>query len=428
MSNSAFMRDSEATNETINGNEYYEVAKAYYTSRMYEDSMYVLEDVSDIAKVPIFNPVEKIVNISSSLTTMGKLEPIVDNADEIKLRLTQLGLDTVKFSMTRDLILGKSVMAELQATLNTESPYVLSYYTKDNYEVKSIGNTIYQCVLNGQTLVYDKETNEYSVSDVERKYIRQENGTAVLTITIGEEVTTETFPIMPLVELVTPYDLKQLFYCIDRYNQLDSFIANIFSFAGEPKLTATGVSQLSEVDIQNIQNDRYKKLQTFFTKNENAKIAFIETSGKACSSILEKQNEIKENVIKLFPEYAISNSLDGGNVGFETTKIRLTEVLSRIESLRETYEQGINDILGIYDILTSSDRKLRYVKLTDMMDIDIKNTVDSVNVALQNGIISKQSAMNSIKDLFIGKDVLLEIERIKTESSGALNKLFGGRK
>lgn len=422
------MRDSEESKETINGNDYYEVCKAYYTSSMYDDNLSVLSDVQGVNKVPVFNPVEKIINISATLATMGKIEPIIDRVDDIKASLLSLGIDSIKFSMMRDVMLGKYIMTEIQETDNLEQPYAIAYYTADKYEVKSIGNTIYQCILNGQTLIYNAETNEYGVEDVERKYIRQDNGSAVLTVTIGETVDTYNYAVMPLVELITPYDLKQLFYCIDRYNQLDSFIANIFEFAGEPKLVATGVAKLSDMDIKSFQEDRFKKLQTFFTSNPEATIAFIETSGKACGAILEKQEEIKDNVVKLFPEYSISNSLDGGNVGFETTKIRLTEVLSRVESLRETLEQAINEILGILDILNGKEKEIRYVRMTDMTDINVLDTTNAVKVALESGIISKQSAMDAIKELFIGNDVMLEIERLKSEQTGVFSKIFGGIK
>lgn len=428
MNNTAFFRDSKDALEQVNGNDYFEVAKSYYNSSMYDDGYEVIADTADIAKSPVFNPVEKIVNISSTLTTMGSIEPVVDNAEEIKATLQSLGIDGVKFAMIRDLILGKSVMIEIQETKDALKPYVFAYYTADNYEVLSMGDTIYQCILTGNALVYDSEANEYSSVESEKKYIRNDDGSATITITIDGEETTENISVMPLVELTTPYDMKQLFYCIDRYNQFDSFMANIFEFAGEPKLVATGVAKVTDVDIENMQNNRYKAMQTFFTKNPDAKISVVETSGKACGAILQKQEEIKDNVMKLFPEYAISNALDGGNVGLETTKIRLTEVLSRVESLRETLGDGLNDLLGIIDMLNGKDRLDAYVKLTDMMDADIAMTLNSVVSALNAGIISKQSAMFQIKDLFIGEDVSKEIEKIQSEQSGVFAKLFGTNK
>ncbi|MGL4998920.1 MAG: hypothetical protein ACRC5T_08150, partial [Cetobacterium sp.] len=221
--------------------------------------------------------------------------------------------------------------------------------------------------------------------------------------------------ILPLVEITTTYDMKQLFYSVDRHNELESFIRNILYLAGEPILAGMGLDRINTSTAETINSDRYKKLKALFSRSENAKIQMLEIQGTSARIMIEKQRAIVEAIIKDYPEYSIGEVLAGSNVSEETTRIRLTEILARVSEVRKNIELGINKIIGIVSFLDGKEIDKSYVTFGNMTDSNIKDTLDMVILAMQNGLISKKSAMYQIRDLYIGEDIDLELKLIEAE-------------
>lgn len=429
--NNSQLKTSDNADE-VNGNPYIEVTTSYYNSSMYEEGFTAISNLN-VSLFPVFNCIPKVVNISSALSTNGNIEPISGNTRTMEIMrdvIYSLGLEQEKLFIARDLILGKSVLLELQMrdmvedkelalTIGTDLfPYAMSYYSADQYEIIRVGDNIYQCSITGTKLMFDEENNEYSEKEVIKTYIRKPDGTVMSYEEMDGEILNEieyNGGIMPLVEITTTYDMKQLFFSIDRYNELDTYISKIFYLCGEPILTGTGVSKLSDSDINEYTEDRYNTMKTLFAKSPDATLKYIELQGTATSSMISKQEQIKKNIIQDFPEYAISEVLSGGNVSAETTRIRLTEVLSRIQNLRENIEIGLNAFMNIVVFYMGGVQQIKYISLGDMMQLDIETVSKVVERAMKLGLISKESAMFTIKDLYIGNNVSSELERLESE-------------
>ena len=429
--NNSQLKTSDNADE-VNGNPYIEVTTSYYNSSMYEEGFTAISNLN-VSLFPVFNCIPKVVNISSALSTNGNIEPISGNTRTMEIMrdvIYSLGLEQEKLFIARDLILGKSVLLELQMrdmvedeelalTIGTDLfPYAMSYYSADQYEIIRVGDNIYQCSITGNKLMFDEENNEYSEKEVIKTYIRKPDGTVTSYEEMDGEILNEieyNGGIMPLVEITTTYDMKQLFFSIDRYNELDTYISKIFYLCGEPILTGTGVSKLSDSDINEYTEDRYNTMKTLFAKSPDATLKYIELQGTATSSMISKQEQIKKNIIQDFPEYAISEVLSGGNVSAETTRIRLTEVLSRIQNLRENIEIGLNAFMNIVVFYMGGVQQIKYISLGDMMQLDIETVSKVVERAMKLGLISKESAMFTIKDLYIGNNVSSELERLESE-------------
>lgn len=429
--NNSQLKTSDNADE-VNGNPYIEVTTSYYNSSMYEEGFTAISNLN-VSLFPVFNCIPKVVNISSALSTNGNIEPISGNTRTMEIMrdvIYSLGLEQEKLFIARDLILGKSVLLELQMrdmiedeelalTIGTDLfPYAMSYYSADQYEIIRVGDNIYQCSITGTKLMFDEENNEYSEKEVIKTYIRKPDGTVTSYEEMDGEILNEieyNGGIMPLVEITTTYDMKQLFFSIDRYNELDTYISKIFYLCGEPILTGTGVSKLSDSDINEYTEDRYNTMKTLFAKSPDATLKYIELQGTATSSMISKQEQIKKNIIQDFPEYAISEVLSGGNVSAETTRIRLTEVLSRIQNLRENIEIGLNAFMNIVVFYMGGVQQIKYISLGDMMQLDIETVSKVVERAMKLGLISKESAMFTIKDLYIGNNVSSELERLESE-------------
>jgi hypothetical protein len=423
------IRVSANEENVINGLPYVDVARGYYYSNMYANSLGVIEDLFD-ESIPVFNAVPKVVNIASALAIGGVIEPSYEDNEYVQNVIDRLALEQEKTFMCRDLILGKSILVEIQSLENrdedvpetayddTEFPYTMSYYPSDEYEIVSEGNRILWAKIKGVKLKMNEEQTAYEEVEVEKIYIRKEDGTAESYVMEGDEKTEEVVyedGILPLVEITTTYDMKQLFYSIDRHNELESFIRNILFLAGEPILAGMGLDKINTATAETINSDRYKKLKALFSKSENAKLQMLEIQGSSARIMIEKQKAIVEAIVKDYPEYSISEVLSGSNVSEETTRIRLTEILSRVSEVRRNMEIGFNNIIGIISFLEGKEIDKQYVTFGSMTDINLKDTLDMVILAMQNGLISKKSAMYQIRNLYIGEDIDTELAEIEAD-------------
>lgn len=421
-------RNSEDDQSTVNGNDYIDVARAYYNSTMYDDGLQATEGIFDTV-LPVFNAIPKVVNIASALSVGGDIESVHQDKEWVDNVVKNIMLEQEKSFIARELILGKSVLIEIQteqeSPVDVDFPYNLSYYSADEYDVISVGQDIYYAKIKGVQFVLNDEGDGYEEVDIEKIYIKNNETGEAKSYILDEDGNKQeeiTYPDgkLPLVEITTTYDMKQLFFSIDRYNEYESFIRSILYLAGEPIIAGIGLDRIQKQAKEDMAKDRMKKQKTLFTRTETAKLQLLEINGSSAKVMIEKQHGIVENIIKDYPEYSISEVLSGSNVSEETTRIRLTEILSRVTELRRNLERGFNKVIGIIAFLDGKDEEERYITLGDMVDVNMKDILDNAVTAYTNGLISRKSAMAQIKEMFINEDVEAEFnEVIKEEEEKA---------
>lgn len=421
-------RNSEDDQSTVNGNDYIDVARAYYNSTMYDDGLQATEGIFDTV-LPVFNAIPKVVNIASALSVGGDIESVHQDKEWVDNVVKNIMLEQEKSFIARELILGKSVLIEIQTEqenpVDVDFPYNLSYYSADEYDVISVGQDIYYAKIKGVQFVLNDEGDGYEEVDIEKIYIKNNETGEAKSYILDEDGNKQeeiTYPDgkLPLVEITTTYDMKQLFFSIDRYNEYESFIRSILYLAGEPIIAGIGLDRIQKQAKEDMAKDRMKKQKTLFTRTETAKLQLLEINGSSAKVMIEKQHGIVENIIKDYPEYSISEVLSGSNVSEETTRIRLTEILSRVTELRRNLERGFNKVIGIIAFLDGKDEEERYITLGDMVDVNMKDILDNAVTAYTNGLISRKSAMSQIKEMFINEDVETEFnEVIKEEEEKA---------
>lgn len=417
------IRNSEDDQSTINGNDYIDVARAYYNSTMYDDGLQATEGIFDNV-LPVFNAIPKVVNIASALSVGGDIESVHPDKEWVDNVVKNIMLEQEKSFIARELILGKSVLIEVQTEqenpVDVDFPYNLSYYSADEYELISVGQDIYQAKIAGVKFVLNDEGTEYTEVEIEKVYIKNNETGEAKSYVIdenGDKQEEITYPDgkLPLVEITTTYDMKQLFFSIDRYNEYESFIRSILYLAGEPIIAGIGLDRIQKQAKEDMAKDRMKKQKTLFTRTETAKLQLLEINGSSAKVMIEKQHGIVENIIKDYPEYSISEVLSGSNVSEETTRIRLTEILSRVTELRRNLERGFNKVIGVIAFLDGKDEEERYITLGDMVDTNMKDILDNVVTAYTNGLISRKSAMAQIKEMFINEDYEEELAEVLKE-------------
>ena len=417
------IRNSEDDQSTINGNDYIDVARAYYNSTMYDDGLQATEGIFDNV-LPVFNAIPKVVNIASALSVGGDIESVHPDKEWVDNVVKNIMLEQEKSFIARELILGKSVLIEIQTEqenpVDVDFSYNLSYYSADEYELISVGQDIYQAKIAGVKFVLNDEGTEYTEVEIEKVYIKNNETGEAKSYVIDENGDMQeeiTYPDgkLPLVEITTTYDMKQLFFSIDRYNEYESFIRSILYLAGEPIIAGIGLDRIQKQAKEDMAKDRMKKQKTLFTRTETAKLQLLEINGSSAKVMIEKQHGIVENIIKDYPEYSISEVLSGSNVSEETTRIRLTEILSRVTELRRNLERGFNKVIGVIAFLDGKDEEERYITLGDMVDTNMKDILDNVVTAYTNGLISRKSAMAQIKEMFINEDYEEELAEVLKE-------------
>lgn len=424
--NFALTRQSKKEQKSINKTPYIDVARAYYTSSMYDDNSQVISNLYGDT-IPVFNAIPKVVNIAAALAIGGDIEPCDKDDDRIAEIVKNLSLEQEKPFMAKELILGKSILVEIENIENIENVadngsdfnYRMSYYSADEYEIISVGLEVLYAKITGVRFELNEEGTEYVKKDIEKIFIKdQETGVARSFITSdGEEEGEITYEggVLPLVEINTTYDMTQLFYSVDRYNEFEALIRQLLYLAGEPILTGVGLDQIQQKATTQMKEDRFNKQKVLFTKSDSAKLSLLEIQGSSAQVMIAKQKAIIENIIKDYPEYSISEVLSGSNISEETTRIRMTEVLSRVSELRKNIELGINRIIGIILYLEGANLEGRYITLGNMVDIKMKDMLDVLVIALENKLISRKSAMFQIKTLFNGENVEKELERIEED-------------
>ena len=424
--NFGLVRQSKDEQRTINSNPYIDVARAYYNSTMYADKKQVISEIFTDT-LPVFNAIPKVVNIASALAIGGDIEACDKDDTFVKDIIKNLALEQEKSFMAKELILGKSILIEIENTENSEEEtnsefkYKMAYYSADEYEIISVGFDILYAKITGTRFELNETGDNYVEKEVNKIFIRdKESGTAKSYIEIDGEKEEEVIydgGVLPLVEINTTYDMTQLFYSVDRYNEFEALIRQLLYLAGEPVLAGMGLDKIHNKATEAMKEDRFKKQKMVFTKSETAKLALLEIQGSSATVMIEKQRAIIENIIKDYPEYSISEVLSGSNISEETTRIRMTEVLSRVSELRKNIELGVNRLIAIISYLDGKDMGERYITLGNMVDINIKDMLEALQIALDYGLISKESAMFQIKTLFNGENVDKEIALIDKESS-----------
>ena len=424
-------RNSEDDQSTVNGNDYIDVARAYYNSTMYDDGLQATEGIFDTV-LPVFNAIPKVVNIASALSVGGDIESVHQDKEWVDNVVKNIMLEQEKSFIARELILGKSVLIEIQTEqenpVDVDFPYNLSYYSADEYDVMSVGQDIYYAKIKGVQFVLNDEGDGYEEVDIEKIYIKNNETGEAKSYILDEDGNKQeeiTYPDgkLPLVEITTTYDMKQLFFSIDRYNEYESFIRSILYLAGEPIIAGIGLDRIQKQAKEDMAKDRMKKQKTLFTRTETAKLQLLEINGSSAKVMIEKQHGIVENIIKDYPEYSISEVLSGSNVSEETTRIRLTEILSRVTELRRNLERGFNKVIGIIAFLDGKDEEERYITLGDMVDVNMKDILDNAVTAYTNGLISRKSAMAQIKEMFINEDVEAEFNEVIKEEEEKAKKV-----
>ena len=428
MANKNFAQIRESKNEqiTINSNPYIDVARAYYNSTMYEDKKQVISTLFTDT-LPVFNAIPKVVNIAAALAIGGDIESCKKDDEYVKNIIKYLALEQEKSFMAKELILGKSILIEIENTedtddeTNSDFKYKMSYYSADEYEIISVGFDILYAKIEGTRFELNDTKDAYTSKKVNKIFIRdKETGTSKSYIEVDGEKEDEIIydkGVLPLVEINTTYDMTQLFYSVDRYNEFEALIRQLLYYAGEPILAGLGLDKVKNTVADSIKEDRFKKQKMLWTKSETAKLSLLEIQGSSARVMIEKQRAIIENIIKDYPEYSISEVLSGSNISEETTRIRMTEVLSRVSELRKNIELGLNRLISVISFLDGKNMEDRYITLGNMIDTNLKEMLQSLEIAINLGILSKQSAMFQIKTLFDGEDVDKELTILESENN-----------
>lgn len=414
--------------EQVNGQSYYEMVDSYYRSAMYDEGITIMDNLFD-ETTSTFNPVPKVVNIAVDLSVGGELKYINDSNGFIEEFLDFNDFDNLKSVLAKVLIEGKKVLVELieDSSEQGDTNYKMVVHNADDYEIITDGKKIYQAEINTLAYVYNSEEEAYEEVQITKRYVKTDSGVKLIVEGIegqdtGDDDTLDPEQdiqgeVIPVVEITTGYDLKQLMYSTDRYNEIDSFIRNIFYLAGEPILAGFGVKKLREADTDEMATDRYKKQKMLFAPSpDKADLRLLEIQGTSATTMIEKQRQIVETIVNDYPEFAMSEVISGSNVSSDTTRIRLSEILSRVNELRTSIQKGLDEMIRITSTIQGATVEGR-VELGEVIGKDLNSMMELLEKAMGLKLISRESAMSQLVELYINEDVADELNKIKTEAT-----------
>lgn len=401
--------------EVIRDNSYYKVVSAYYTSTMYEDDLSATElEIEEVDSV--FNPVPKVINIAIDLS-VGCQEKFIDDKDKYFEKVLKFNkFNKNKIEMMRELIKGKRMLVEVEKKEDEEYPRI-NFYNSDSYELTKDRDEILVAKIETKAFVLNADGTDYEEKEIKKIYIRDQNGNVEVFYEgddiEGLEDTVLGDGIMPLTEMETGYDLKQLLNHTDKHNQIAKYIDKIFYLAGEPILFGRNLKKISQDVADEMSEDRFKKLKTLFTHAE-AEVKFLEITGNSVAQMLNKQKALEENIINDYPEYSMSKVIAGSNVSTDTTRIRLSEIFSRINDLRVSFQNSLNEVMNICYGMEGQENE-GSVELGSPLGTDLMGLMEKIKIAMELGLISKESAMHLIAELFKDEDVAKEMARLESE-------------
>jgi hypothetical protein len=396
------------------------------------NAKYITEkDLFDEVKM-VFNPIPKIVNIMAALTMQKKVSPkVTDEGDEqgqAKLvKLEQYWEDndfqTFKYALIRALMLCKEVYVEVQEQNNGEEVLFTLHDTR-KVEIKKDGSKIIYAKIDGVVEEFDHASGEFQEVNVIKEYYDIPSKREIIETKGGVEQ--EPIPLLydriPIVEFTTDYDLKPLYDKIDKYNELDAFLNNIFFIHGDPIIwdTLSG-KRMKESTKEKMKESRGKALKLLHLGQEG-KMGYLEMQGNIAKLMTEEKKEVKDIIANEYPEYILSNVLSQGNPSGETLKVIAIEIISKINSLRGDLDEGIQSLDNLA-LEMQGDTEIKHnVDFGSILPGNMKETMEIVTKLVAAGLMTKGTGVKKFPELI--PDAEEEIKELEEEQKKEVQRFM----
>lgn len=375
----------------------------------------ITDDILNIVRYS-FNPIPKIIYTLSNLAMNGDIAIINDDNNFVTEIMNYNNFDFIKLRWFEQLLLSKTLYIE--CVLQEDGNIKLIPHTSDKVKaiVDSSGKII-QAEIKNEEYAYNKGDEAYEKVEIITKYV-EVDGVVRMTkensdgqIVMNEVLIGQTR--VPFVKIETNYSLSRAMRMTDDINLLAGYSHSILYHAGEPILSASGVKTIAEEGRERLAQDRFKKQKVLYS-GFDTKLEVLEIKGTSVDGMRGLRNDMIDDLKMAYPELAISEATKGSNLSTESMRLKLREVVAIVENIRSQFMSGISDVIIAGAQLKRVETN-GSIELPEIILADMTKTLNDINLAVQNNILSKASAMTLIQPMFLDGSVDNEIGRLKAE-------------
>lgn len=401
-----------------------EKAYAYYKNEMYSNNQGMAGMLSYTKE--IYNPVPNLVVTVKQFAKKGWRIDVPERLQKDYLNIDKINdLDKLIGAIIKRQVLFEELY--LEVIPRPQGDYI-NIIDKDMIlKVEKVNGEIKYAKLRGENENGKEITKEFyygifeeiiagEKKEVEKKYIIEID---------KDEKKSDPIPMkeMLLFHIPSSYMIRTIFNKIDRINEYEQFIYAIGKANGEPKLLMKMITRLTDEQKEELGVDKHfdETEKVIATDEVEAELKYIELSGQIIQYLQSKQNEIKEDIKKDFPELSIMESIQGSNIAENTAVIKLTVVESKIEEIRNELKRALQKCFKV--IFQTEDIQ---IKFSPLIPKDSLKEIEIYSRLYAEGVISKNTYMYKLEELEIIVSVEKEIQEMEKEDKDGDKYLFSG--
>lgn len=402
-----------------------DIAWNYYYNDMYSEDYIDDKDLFD-ETIEIYNPVTKVVDMMNALTNQREISiESNQNTDDIEDFWKNNKFQNLKYKIVAWLLLTQKCYIEL---LMQNKNIIINIHHKDNVKIEKMNGEIAYCKIEGKTKKFNPSNKEFINIDVTKEYYNVDGYRHIVT-TKGskEEKKPLAFEKIPIIEFNTDYNIKPLFNKVDRYNEIEAFLKNIFWITGDPIAFTNEGDGIKDEDKKSIRSSRGKALKLL--NLEDGVLQFLEMQGNVAQLMLDKQEDIEKKVSKDFPEYIMSEILSKGDPSAEALQIKALDVESKVKSLRSDLSSGIIRMDNMALSMLGKNSVDHKIVFQEMLPQSLSYLIDIIKELDSIGYISRETGVSKLESSGFIEDAKDEIKKLREQdkriAEGISNDLFG---
>ena len=307
------------------------------TPNLFEDTIEIFNPVKDITKALVSAAIKDLQTKNELLTETWDYNKMASFSKKI----------------CKEMYLEETVFVEIVKDLNDNIRYFLHNIDNVQY-TENFGQLIYFQV-SGEIEFYG-ENGEPQTKEFTREYKKLENGSIKFTEIIDGQKFEKPFLLdrIPCVRFNTDSNIIEALNIIDKINEEEAYISNLFDIHGDPVMQAGNLQQFADANSDNekikknaetLEKARYKNKRIIFTppSEKEAFFKYIELSRPLITEMQKNIERLEKRLSNLFPEFLLVDTKTQ-NVSQETYSMKNNGLRTKILSFRTDFLKGLVDL------------------------------------------------------------------------------------
>lgn len=374
-------------------------ALAYYEHRMYKDGK-GMPGVFHKTK-EIYNPIPKCVTSIKNLSSKGLEIGVASHLQSQYEKIDAVnGLRKLsKACFKRGALYEKLYLEQLP---RPEGDYINIIENSMVKKVERRAGEIVYINIEGEDETGQKVVKEYFFGEFEeneetvtKKYLLQ---------TVNGETENISIKHMPVVELDGEYKIYPLLNKVDRINEYEQFIYSQGKANGDILLFLKKIEEIAEDDEEGEKlRETLKKKHEEITRvlssdDEQSAAQYLEITGSIISHLESRIQDIKTWIMEEYPEIYLSKIMEGSNISEETQIMKTSDVVAKIEAMRDGFTIAIRKMLSLILGTTPDNITVSYADIIPTNSIEKARFYQELKAG---GYISLSTFLEKLEELGI---------------------------